>query len=79
MQTDEHPSGRIHQIIASGTPVLYVETWEEERLEHMLCAASRALFSDDRPVWTWTAALGFSDGPDTDGAVLDPVEALRYE
>jgi SpoVK/Ycf46/Vps4 family AAA+-type ATPase len=74
----EHPSDRINHIIASGTPVLYVETWEEERLERMLSTASRALFSDDRPVWSWTAALGFTSGPDHECAMQDPVEALAF-
>jgi SpoVK/Ycf46/Vps4 family AAA+-type ATPase len=78
MPTAEHPSDRINRIIASGTPVLYVETWEEERLQRMLSTASQALFSDDRPVWSWTAALGFTSGPDTDSTILNPVEALAF-
>lgn len=47
----------------AGVPVVYVVTWEEERLEEMLCAASRTLFGDDRPLWLWTAASGFTTGP----------------
>ncbi len=36
MQASEHPSDRITRIITSGTPLIYVATWEEERLERML-------------------------------------------
>ena len=32
--------------VAAGTPVFYVVTWEEERLEQMLSSASKLLFED---------------------------------
>jgi len=78
MQTPENPSQNINRIISSGTPLLYVATWEEERLEGLLSAASQALFEDDRPVWQWTVALGFTSGPGQDSGILDPVEALAF-
>lgn len=78
MQATEHPSDRITRIITSGTPLIYVATWEEERLERMLSAASNAVFGDDRPLWQWTAALGFTSGPGQDKGILDPVEALAF-
>jgi SpoVK/Ycf46/Vps4 family AAA+-type ATPase len=73
-----NPSDDITRIITSDTPLLYVVTWEEERLERMLSSASQALFGDDRPVWQWTAALGFTSGPGQDRGLLDPVEALAF-
>ena len=78
MQEPLNPSDEITRIITSDTPLLYVVTWEEERLEHMLSNASQALFGDDRPVWQWTAALGFTSGPGQDRGLLDPVEALAF-
>ncbi len=57
------PAVQIDSSIAAGTPVVYVATWEEERLEAMLGKTSRALFGDDRPLWIWTAARGFTTGP----------------
>ena len=78
MQTPVNPSDQITRAITSGTPLLYVATWEEERLEQMLSAASQASFGDDRPVWQWTAALGFTSGPGQDRGLLDPVEALAF-
>jgi len=64
--------------MASGTPLLYVATWEEERLEKMLSKTSEALFGDNREVWQWSAALGFTSGPGQDKGILDPVEALAF-
>jgi SpoVK/Ycf46/Vps4 family AAA+-type ATPase len=69
---------KVASIISAGTPVVYVVTWEEERLERMLDNASLALFGDDRPVWQWSAALGFTSGPGRDLNLVDPVDALSF-
>jgi len=78
MSSPENPSDRITRIIDAGTPLLYVATWEEERLETLLLAASEKLFGDDRPLWQWSAALGFTGGPGQDRGLTDPVEALAF-
>ncbi|MGA9573932.1 MAG: hypothetical protein WBS20_08305, partial [Lysobacterales bacterium] len=78
MQKPETPSERINRIIDAGTPLLYVATWEEERLERLLQSASKKLFGDDRPVWQWTAALGFTSGSGQDRGLVDPVKALAF-
>ncbi|MBT8075874.1 MAG: AAA family ATPase, partial [Gammaproteobacteria bacterium] len=72
------PSEQLSRTLAAGSPLIYVVTWEEERLEQMLARASQELFGDDRPVWQWTAALGFTSGPGADRQLLDPVEALSF-
>jgi len=72
------PANQVLVSIAAGSPVVYVATWEEERLEVMLCKASRALFGDDRPLWLWTAASGFTTGPGRDHKLVDPVDALSF-
>src|SRR5210317_554159 len=73
-----NPSEPIRRIIAAGTPVVYVETWEEERLQGMLSTASQMLFEDGRPVWEWSAAMGFSNGPGKDLKLYDPVDAVSF-
>ena len=78
MQNLENPLEQITRIITSGTPLIYVASWEEERLERLLSAASQTLFGDDRPLWQWTTALGFTSGPGQDRGILDPVEALAF-
>jgi len=72
------PSEQLSRTLAAGSPLIYVVTWEEERLEQMLAAASQERFGDDRPVWQWTAALGFTSGPGADRQLTDPVEALSF-
>jgi len=72
------PDNEVARTIAAGFPVVYVLTWEEERLEQMLAAASHSLFGDDRPVWLWSTAGGFSNGPGRDLDLTDPVDALTF-
>ena len=76
--TDIAPSDKIARSIAAGSALVYVVTWEEERLERMLATASQTLFGDDRPVWQWTAAQGFTSGPGCGQSLTDPVAALSF-
>jgi len=65
-------------VITAGQAVVYVVTWEEERLAQLLTTASRDQFGDDREVWQWTVALGFTNGPGKDRKLTDPVDALSF-
>jgi AAA+ superfamily predicted ATPase len=78
MQTPENAAEKIARVIDAGTPLLYVTTWEEERLERLLASCSEKLFGDERPLWQWSAALGFTSGPGQDRGLTDPVEALAF-
>ena len=73
-----NPSEKLAGTLAAGTPLVYVVTWEEERLAQMLSSVSETLFGDDRPIWQWTASLGFTSGPGSEYKLLDPVEALTF-
>lgn len=72
------PKNDILQSIAAGFPVIYVITWEEERLAEMLADTSQNVFADNREVWLWSSALGFSNGPGRDLNLTDPVAALAF-
>ncbi len=72
------PAEQVRRTIVAGTPVAYAVTWEEERLKALLEDASRELFGDDRPVWEWSAAMGFSGGPGKDLKLFDPVDAVSF-
>ena len=63
----------LHGVIRAGYPVVYVDTWEEERLETMIGEAA-----GERPVWRWTAAAGFLDGPGQELELVDPQAALAF-
>ncbi len=69
---------QIARAIAAKTPLIYVVSWEEERLARMLCEASFGHFGDKRPIWQWSAAYGFSDGPGKDLDLCDPIDALSF-
>jgi SpoVK/Ycf46/Vps4 family AAA+-type ATPase len=66
-------SSELHGVIRAGYPVVYVDTWEEERLESLVAEAA-----GDRPVWRWTAAAGFLDGPGAELGLQDPHAALAF-
>ena len=72
------PAEQVRRTIVAGTPVAYAVTWEEERLKSLLDDASKELFGDDRPVWEWSAAMGFSAGPGKDLKLDDPLAALAF-
>jgi len=78
MEANARPSNIIDHAIAARHPVIYVATWEEERVASMLVNASRTLFSGKLSVHLWSAAQGFCSGPGSELKLLDPVEAIRF-
>ncbi|MCP3906847.1 MAG: hypothetical protein GY712_02405, partial [Oceanicoccus sp.] len=50
---NDTPENQIARAIAAKTPIIYVVSWEEERLARMLCEASFSYFEDKRPIWQW--------------------------
>lgn len=69
----------VAKVLAAGYPVILVETWEEERLEHILLAAGHQANGDEAmPVWVWTAAAGFRSGPGKEQDLRDPLQALSF-
>jgi len=63
----------VTNMLRAGYPVILVDTWEEERLEAILREAA-----GDRPVWSWSAAAGFLEGPGADQSLKDPHAALAF-
>jgi SpoVK/Ycf46/Vps4 family AAA+-type ATPase len=78
IKTAHSSKNPVASAIAAQAPLIYVVSWEEERLAGMLAEASRALFKDNRPVWQWSAAQGFSNGPGKDLSLNDPIDALLF-
>ncbi len=67
-------SVEVLNMLRAGYPVILVDTWEEERLERLLREAV-----GDQPLWTWSAAAGFRDGPGAGNKALrDPHDALGF-
>jgi SpoVK/Ycf46/Vps4 family AAA+-type ATPase len=69
----------VAKVLAAGYPAVLVETWEEERLEALLRAAAAQTRSGQvTPVWVWTAAAGFRNGPGSEQDLRDPASALAF-
>jgi SpoVK/Ycf46/Vps4 family AAA+-type ATPase len=68
------------RLLAAKTPLVFVVTWEEERLQKLLRDLVDQVFSNPAPVLVWTCTEGVRDL--TDGQVVagteDPVDALDF-
>jgi SpoVK/Ycf46/Vps4 family AAA+-type ATPase len=69
----------ITRAFSSQYPLIYLVSWEEERLEQMLQSISAAHYQDNRQIVLWTAARGFytKDDKDLDDS-KDPQSALQH-
>ncbi|MGR8935911.1 MAG: AAA family ATPase [Gammaproteobacteria bacterium] len=63
--------------VTSRFPLLYIVSWEEERVETALSKISAAYFKDNRPLIVWSAVRGFYTGEQPDPTVTDPLDALQ--
>jgi len=77
-QPNKPSSNIIDHAVAARYPVIYVVSWEEERVEALLAQISKRQYSDDRPVRVWSAAQGYSSGPGRKLKLTDPLEAIRF-
>ena len=64
---------RLTKGLVNQYPIIYLQSREEQRLERQLAALSRSHYGDDRPVRTWSAALGLEG----DLSLADPLEMVR--
>ncbi|MEM1411331.1 MAG: AAA family ATPase [Pseudomonadota bacterium] len=71
--TEAPAAAELHGVVAAGYPVVYVDSWEEERLAELLTDAA-----GERPLWRWSAATGFLDGPGATADLKDPLDALTF-
>lgn len=74
MSTTLHDAtAEVGSALRAGYPVIYIDTWEEERLEGLLREAA-----GDRPLWRWSAATGFLDGPGAGQDLKNAAAALAF-
>ncbi len=74
-QAVENP---LSEALLAHRPLIYVATWEEERLIELIRAASHKLHPVPRPLWIWSAAQGFVSGPGQTHDFRDPLAALSF-
>jgi hypothetical protein len=73
-------SRQLNALFASGRPLLYLVSAEEQRIGRLLREAARCVFPKPVPLWSWTLTEGMRCG---DGAPLgkdttDPRAALDF-
>ncbi len=66
----------IRRALVGKNPLVYLQTWEEERALRLLERFSAKLFRGERPLTTWTCVGGLS-GALEDPEALDPARAIR--
>ena len=71
-------SSGILTAITSQYPLIYIVSWEEERLEKILQIISRNYYKDDRMLVQWTSGRGFFTEKEAINDLKDPQEALQY-
>ncbi len=69
---------KIERAISSRYPIVYLVSWEEERIEHALRDIAKSHYRDDRSVVMWTAARGFHTNGGALKEIKDPLEALQF-
>jgi AAA+ superfamily predicted ATPase len=74
----ESASQQINRGIIARYPLIYIQGWEEERIEKTLAAVSAKHYFDDRAVITWTVGKGFFTATEQIADIHDPVEAVEY-
>ncbi len=77
---ESRASRQLHALLASGRPLLYVVSAEEERLAGLLRAAAARFFAAPVPLWSWSLTEGLRCGDDAPPGrdTTDPRAALDF-
>ncbi|HEX7580735.1 MAG TPA: hypothetical protein VF580_12110, partial [Thermoanaerobaculia bacterium] len=78
MSASAAPRGpeRIRRALSGGYPVVYVQSWEEGRVERALAALAQKYFEKPVPFGVWTCVDGLRVGDDRWAETSDPLRAL---
>ena len=79
MSANAAPRGpeRIRRALAGGYPVVYVQSWEEGRVERALTALAQKYFERPVPFGVWTCVDGLRVGDERWAETADPLKALE--
>lgn len=67
------PTKAIENFIKAGYPILYLVSWEEERVENTLKSIGKNIYGDSGKFQVWTCAEGFREGSENLVKALDRV------
>ena len=78
MSANAAPRGpeRIRRALAGGYPVVYIQSWEEGRVERALTALAQKYFEKPAPFGVWTCVDGLRVGDERWPETSDPLKAL---
>ncbi|HEX9666418.1 MAG TPA: AAA family ATPase [Thermodesulfobacteriota bacterium] len=71
------PSEKIASFIRAEYPLIYLVSWEEERVEESLRLLSKESFRDDYNVYSWSCTNGFSGENGESEGINDALSALK--
>jgi SpoVK/Ycf46/Vps4 family AAA+-type ATPase len=71
------PIDRIKRAIIAQYPIIYLRTWEEDRVEKMVQSIAKS-FPQNVPIYVWTVSEGLRDAKSTVPATTDPAKALDF-
>ncbi len=69
-------TGEIRRALVGKNPVVYLQTWEEERALRLLESFAAKVYKGERPLTTWTCVGGLS-GALEDRQAFDPARAIQ--
>lgn len=67
---------RIRRALMGGYPILYIQSWEEGRVERALTALAQKFYDKPVPFATWSCVDGVMAGADRWPDTADPLKAL---
>jgi len=67
---------RIRRALLGGYPILYVQSWEEGRVERAVNGLAQKFYEKPVPVTTWTCVDGLVNGTEKRPNTTDPLQAL---
>jgi AAA+ superfamily predicted ATPase len=70
----------LRELLASGRPILYIQTAEEQRIARLLREGAQHYFAAPMPYWSWSLTEGmvFSDGSKSEHDTTEPRAALDF-
>ena len=68
---------RIRRALLGGYPLVYIQSWEEGRVERAVAALSQKFYEKPVPFFTWTCVDGVTAGTERWPDTADPLKALE--
>jgi len=68
---------RIRRALLGGYPIVYIQSWEEGRVERAVAALAQRFYEKPVPFFTWTCVDGVAAGAEKWPETADPLKAVE--